>query len=476
MKCKRILIVLCLFTLIITCSAVGQEGPDLLAIRGAFADALDSHDLDAIVSYFSEDGVQEVVVLPVPLLDSKEKIWGFYADQFSGSPDWHTSEGRVLTDGNIVVVDHAALGTNTGPSAGLPITGNPWTFPHLDIYEFEGDKINRLTTYADYASVLVQLGLAPMPEMPSLVPSVSVPDPEATGLSPMEANAELISRWNSHDPALLAKMIHGDSQIFAGPLGAYLDRIAMVAMNELYFMAFPEARLEVVRTVDLGDGWILTELLSQGPHLGPFMGVPASGYLLDIRMAWLTHYDADGLATEQSYYFDNMTLMDQMTTASYPLDGIWITSSPTPLGNWISTTTYVAQDAAKTRYSGTLEFINGFPLFAELYPDADPSLVFSAGGQAVMVGRNKYEATYLTYDRKFDPSTGIMEIVGIDTLSASFEVVGPDQIKGSGMASYYMAAQDADQDGSPVEGQEPVACFPWEWTSKRLTAMPGCTQ
>ncbi len=159
MKCKRILIVLCLCTLIITCSAVGQEGPDLLAIRGGFADALDNHDLDAIVSYFAEDGVQDFVVLPVPLLDSKEKIWGFYADQFSGSPDWHTTDGRVLTDGNIVIVDHAAVGTGTGPSVSLPTTGNPWTLPHLDIYEFEGEKIKRLTTYGDYAGVLALLGV-----------------------------------------------------------------------------------------------------------------------------------------------------------------------------------------------------------------------------------------------------------------------------------------------------------------------------
>jgi hypothetical protein len=168
--------------------------------------------------------------------------------------------------------------------------------------------------------------------------------------------------------------------------------------------------------------------------------------------------------------------MTQMTTPPFPLDGIWVTTSATPFGNLISTTNYVALDAAKTQYSGTLEFINGFPLFADLYPDADPSLMFSAGGHAVMVGRNKYEATYLTYDRKYDASTGIMEIVGIDTLKASFEVVAPDQIVGQGMASYYMAAQDADQDGFPDEDQEPVACFPWEWTSKRLTAMPGCTE
>ena len=37
-----------------------------------------------------------------------------------------------------------------------------------------------------------------------------------------------------------------------------------------------------------------------------------------------------------------------------------------------------------------------------------------------------------------------------------------------------LAAQDADQDGFPDEGQEPVVCVPWEWIAKRLTMMLGC--
>jgi hypothetical protein len=226
--------------------------------------------------------------------------------------------------------------------------------------------------------------------------------------------------------------------------------------------------------VDVRDGWVLTEFISRGIQKGEFMGVPASNYLTGIRFVWLSHYDGNGLVTEQSFYYDNITLLHQMANPPYSLDGIWITSAPTPFGNFISKTLYVAQDAAKTRYSGTLEFINAFPFFTELYPDGDSSLAFSVGGQAVMVGRDRYEATYLGYHRKFDESTGIMEIIGLDTLEAHFEVIGPNQLYGHGTTSYYMAAQDADQDGFPDEGEEPVLCVPWAWTSKRLTAMPGC--
>ena len=32
----------------------------------------------------------------------------------------------------------------------------------------------------------------------------------------------------------------------------------------------------------------------------------------------------------------------------------------------------------------------------------------------------------------------------------------------------------AHKDGFTDEGQEPVACVPWGWTSKWLTLMPEC--
>ena len=113
--------------------------------------------------------------------------------------------------------------------------------------------------------------------------------------------------------------------------------------------------------------------------------------------------------------------------------------------------------------------------FLRAFPDSDPALEKSAGGEAVKVGRHQYNATFLGYFRKLDIGAGALEIDGIWTADANFELLGPDQLQGYGTASYYLSAQDADQDGFPDEGEEPIACFPWAWTGKRLTAMPGCT-
>ena len=283
--------------------AIGQTPEELIAVRNAFAKAIDNHDIDAILSCFTEDGVHDVPVLGPPMV-GREQIRAMWEDQFAGSPDWHTEEGRVLAKDNIVIVEHAAAGTNTRDT-----DGRSWIWPHLDIYEFEGLKIKRLTSYGDYASILVQFGWSPAPDPPDLVPSILVPDPEPTSLSAVEANGELTKRWNSHDLAALGRMTRQDAKIFAGPLAMTLDRVGVTALNEMYFQGFSDARLTPVRTIDMGNGWVVFEHVASGTHDGTFMGTPPAGYMVEIRAVWLTHYDTSGLVTEQSFYYDNLTLI-----------------------------------------------------------------------------------------------------------------------------------------------------------------------
>jgi hypothetical protein len=158
-----------------------------------------------------------------------------------------------------------------------------------------------------------------------------------------------------------------------------------------------------------------------------------------------------------------------MTTSEWPLEGVWIMAVATPLGNVILKCVCAAQDAAKTCFSGELDYINHMPVLVDVYPDAEATK--SGGGQMVKVGRNEYEGTFLEYHTK---TTGQaeQEIVGVDTVNTTFEIIGPNLIRGQGTGSYYMAAQDVDKDGFPDEGQEPVVHLPWRWTAKRLTMMP----
>ena len=152
----------------------------------------------------------------------------------------------------------------------------------------------------------------------------------------------------------------------------------------------------------------------------------------------------------------------------WPVEGVWISTVPTPLGNMIIKSTWMAQDDAKTRFTGEFEQINTYPVLIDVYPDSEE--IKYGGGLMVKIGLNKYDVTFLQYFTKTS-GPSLEEIVGIGIVTGTFELVGPDLVQGQGTGAYYMAAQDADQDGFPDEGQEPVVLVPWGWTAKRLTTM-----
>ena len=183
------------------------------------------------------------------------------------------------------------------------------------------------------------------------------------------------------------------------------------------------------------------------------------------------HRFADGKLVESWASYDALGMMQQLTAEEWSPEGVWITSVPTPLGNMIVKSTWMAQDDANTRYTGEFEQISGYPLLIDVYPDLEETEY--GGGLAQKIGLNKYEITFLQYFTKTS-GPGLKEIVGIGIVNGAFELVGPDLSQGQATGAYYMAAQDADQDGFPDEGQEPVVCVPWGWTSKRLTMMPPC--
>ena len=251
---------------------MAQEPADLLAIADAADKALNAHDLDLWLSYFTDDPVFEFVPSS-GIFKGKAEIRAFFEATFVGFPDFGTTEGRVIAAGNMVVSEHSTTGTHQGVWNGIPPTGRSAPMPHLDILEFEGDKIKRFTTYADMTGLLIQLGVIPVPEMPPLVPTYALPEPEPTGLSPWDADVQLNLRWNTHDLPDYAKRYRSDALIFAAPLGSTVGRNEWIALAELIFQGF-SGQSHIIRRVDMGGGLILTEFQNRATHNGPYMGIP----------------------------------------------------------------------------------------------------------------------------------------------------------------------------------------------------------
>ena len=274
-------------------------------------------DLDLYLSYTTEDIVFEQMPAPPPA-QGKEKVLAELDGFLQAFPDLQTDVHRMFVSGSTLVAEYTMAGTQLGEFSGIPATGNNVQVGILDIAEFDGDKVKSLRKYFDSVTWMMQLGVMPAGDLPSLEPSFELPDPEPTDKAPLAAQTESMSRWNSHDLALWAQMIRPDVDAFYNVLGIPVGRDALIALNEMYPLGFSDIQGEVVRMIDMGDGWVLCEAVFQGTHDGPYLGVLATGSSMVNRVAWISRFDAEGLLTYFHVYFDNMGVLVQIGAVPAP--------------------------------------------------------------------------------------------------------------------------------------------------------------
>jgi steroid delta-isomerase-like uncharacterized protein len=138
---------------------------DVNAFLTSYRDAWNSHDVDAIAGFFTDDGVYEDVAM-ARVNRGTDEIRAFAAETFKAFPDFAlVDEGDPLvTDDTRYAVAWTMSGTHSGEIPGLPITNKSWSIRGVSVGEITGDKIARNADYWNMADFLVQVGiLPPMP-------------------------------------------------------------------------------------------------------------------------------------------------------------------------------------------------------------------------------------------------------------------------------------------------------------------------
>jgi uncharacterized protein (TIGR02246 family) len=103
----------------------------------AFLDAFNDHDVDAIMSFFTED-----CVLDTPRgqhLVGKQQVRTGIQARFDGIPDVHYGDDRHWICGDRGASEWTIRGTQS--------TGEPIEVRGCDLYEFSGGKIRRKDSY-----------------------------------------------------------------------------------------------------------------------------------------------------------------------------------------------------------------------------------------------------------------------------------------------------------------------------------------
>lgn len=100
---------------------------------------------------------------------SPEPMRGFQGyvsvlDMMRGAmPDVHWDVEEMIAEGDKVMVRYTMTGTQTEPLMGIPATNKPIKVTAMNIYEIKDGKISREHGLPDMFSLLIQLGVIPMP-------------------------------------------------------------------------------------------------------------------------------------------------------------------------------------------------------------------------------------------------------------------------------------------------------------------------
>lgn len=78
-------------------------------------------------------------------------------------PDVHWDVEEIIAEGDKVMVRYTMSGTQTEPLMGIPATNKPIKVTAMNIYEIKDGKIVREHGLPDMFSLLIQLGVIPMP-------------------------------------------------------------------------------------------------------------------------------------------------------------------------------------------------------------------------------------------------------------------------------------------------------------------------
>jgi steroid delta-isomerase-like uncharacterized protein len=123
-------------------------------------DALSKRDLDAAVSYSTDDSVDDFVVLGE--VRGRTAIRRFFEELLTAFPDFEITVERVVGDDHAAAVQWHASGTfSGGPFQGIEPTGRHVDVRGVDVMEIEDGLLRHNTIYYDGASFARQIGMLP---------------------------------------------------------------------------------------------------------------------------------------------------------------------------------------------------------------------------------------------------------------------------------------------------------------------------
>ena len=126
-----------------------DEADDLIR---RYHDALNSHDIDALMAFYADDAV---VVSPMfTMVRGREAVRKSFENLFALAPDYSVQATDSLLDGDRIAEISTAAATHSDRLFGIPPTGHRIEYQRVRLLTFHGSKIVHERRVYDLASVL----------------------------------------------------------------------------------------------------------------------------------------------------------------------------------------------------------------------------------------------------------------------------------------------------------------------------------
>jgi predicted ester cyclase len=307
-KILLVVFVVSIFLILVCCESKEKMfNEEIIALVHESSAVYSEHNIEKYATYYTGDFYQDNVSAPGPL--GRNEFLSKLSKKIEKDDSVFHYQERILVSGEFSFFDECSMVVTN------PVTGAKLRTFHADIVEFEDRKMKVMTTFSDGAKGAVALGQMepplPAPPLPGRRPWPPAA-PEPTRLKPMGAHTEFQKRWNRQDATGILEMLHEDAEILFAVYYDTIMRDAYAGWMDVMFNAFPDLRIEPIRTFDMGDGWVVSELKMTGTNTGSYMGNEATEKVFELRAALANRYDNQGLAREVRLYFDSMTIMNDL--------------------------------------------------------------------------------------------------------------------------------------------------------------------
>ncbi len=142
------------------CSRQGENASSENQMVKDLAAAWRAHDLDKLISFYTDDCVYEDVVFD-KVIHGKEELRAYFKDALDGFPDFKFDLKPVVASKDHLCMEWIMSGTQTGNRPNLPATGKSFSVRGVSVCGLKDGKIQHNSDYYDGATFLRQLGVQP---------------------------------------------------------------------------------------------------------------------------------------------------------------------------------------------------------------------------------------------------------------------------------------------------------------------------